>query len=60
MSAELIVQRPRPDTDVEVCAFEGEFVRVAGFEPTDYLRRGEAVMLAGALLAAVNELPLPD
>jgi hypothetical protein len=59
MNIDLIVERPRPDTDVAVCAFEGEFVRVVGLDPTDYLSAAEARELAGVLTAAADELAPP-
>lgn len=58
------VQRPGPDSDVTVAAFtchadDGEverLVRVDGLNRTDYLTAGEALALADALTAAVNEV----
>jgi hypothetical protein len=57
------IARPAPDTDVTVAAFcchaddETErLVRVDGLDASDYLTGGEAVALARALDAAVDEL----
>ena len=60
------VQRPRPDSNVTVAAFtchaDGEverLVRIDGLEHTDYLTGAEALKLAGALIAASDELAPP-
>lgn len=64
-SIERVVERPRPDTDVVVCACSGDdgeqLVRVGGLDaPTDYLTCTEAVALARALSSAVNEFRAAD
>lgn len=60
------VQRPEPDGDVTVAAFtchaDGEverLIRVVGLDRTDYLTSAEALALAGALIAASDELAPP-
>jgi hypothetical protein len=57
------IERPGPNSDVvvsEVVAEDGsQWVRVVGLDlPADYLTAAEASALAGALLAAADELTL--
>lgn len=63
-----VVERPRPDSDVVVCALTGDGsvvnevssdeqpIRIVGLDATDYLTTAEALVLALALVAAVNEV----
>jgi hypothetical protein len=58
-------ERPAPNSDIcvsDVVSEDGSarWVRVVGLDlPADYLSGPEAEALAGALLAAVNELASP-
>jgi hypothetical protein len=58
-----VVERPRPEDDVvvsDVCASSRDgaeqLIRVVGLDACDYLNAREALALARALAAAVNEL----
>jgi hypothetical protein len=63
-----VVERPRPDSDVVVSALNGDCcvvnevssdeqpIRIVGLDATDYLTTAEALVLALALVAAVNEV----
>ncbi len=59
------VQRPAPDSDIcvsDVVSEDGSarWVRVVGLDlPADYLSAAEARELAGALIAAADELAPP-
>jgi hypothetical protein len=57
------IPRPRPDVDLTVTAVAArddddveQLVRVAGFEPVDYVTAAEARQLARALIAAAEAL----
>jgi hypothetical protein len=57
-----VVKRPRPDSDVVVCAIsrDGGLVRIDGLAERDYLTTPEALDMARALVAAVDELAPPS
>jgi hypothetical protein len=57
----VVVERPRPDSDIVVRAIsrDGGVVRIDGLAERDYLTTVEALSVARALVAAVDELAPP-
>jgi hypothetical protein len=59
-----VVERPQPESDLIVsevvaCSEDGEeLIRIVGLDACDYLTAAEALALARALAAAVNEVSL--
>jgi hypothetical protein len=55
-----IIERPGPNSEVVSEDGSAQWVRVAGLDlPADYLTAAEAKALAGALIAASDELASP-